>query len=229
MKVPPHFPGFLIVIEGIDGVGKTTQADLLQKRLEERKFAVLRSKEPTTGKWGQMLRDSAITGRLSLREEVEAFMNDRREHVETKIMPALRNGNIVILDRYYFSTAAYQGARGLDPQELVRRNEEFAPEPDLLVLLDMEVDGGLDRVRSRGSQTDEFEKTDALRRAREIFLGISKPYLLKIDARRDQKDIAAEIAREFAVRYQACAAAASAVLKDELREALQEFGTARAE
>jgi dTMP kinase len=225
MKVPPYFPGFLIVIEGIDGVGKTTQADLLQKRLEERNVAVLRSKEPTTGKWGRMLRESAITGRLSLPEEVEAFMNDRREHVETKIMPALRSGKIVILDRYYFSTAAYQGARGLDPQELIRRNEEFAPEPDLLVLLDLEVDGGLDRVRSRGSQTDEFEQTDALRRAREIFLGISKPYLLKIDARRSADAIALDIVCELSRRYLACAVQSGTVLKSELRETFQLFAS----
>ncbi|HTD67074.1 MAG TPA: dTMP kinase, partial [Candidatus Limnocylindria bacterium] len=132
MNVAPYFPGFLIAIEGIDGAGKTTQARLLQERLAARQLATIGTKEPTNGPWGRVLRESAQTGRLSIEDEVETFIKDRREHVADKIMPALRDGTIVIVDRYYFSTAAYQGARGLDPQELMRRNEEFAPQPDLL-------------------------------------------------------------------------------------------------
>src|SRR5687767_13434664 len=193
MNLAPYFPGFLIAIEGIDGTGKTTQAHFLQERLQARKLAVMRTKEPTTGHWGQILRDSALTGRLSIDEEVETFIKDRRDHVDTKIMPALRDGMIVIVDRYYFSTAAYQGARGLDPQELIRRNEAFAPEPDLLVLLDLDVTHGLERVRTRGDRANHFEQTDTLRRAREIFLSIEKPYLYKIDADRDEKEICTDI------------------------------------
>src|SRR5271168_4347864 len=104
-----HFPGFLIAIEGIDGTGKTTQAHHVQELLQSRKLVVIRTKEPTTGHWGQVLRDSALTGRLSLEEEVETFIKDRKEHVETKINPALKDGHIVIADRYYFSSMAYQG------------------------------------------------------------------------------------------------------------------------
>ena len=228
MKFPPYFPGFLVVIEGIDGAGKTTQADRLQERLQARNFRVLRTKEPTTGKWGQLLRDSAVTGRLSIEEEVETFIKDRREHVETKIMPALRQGMIVIIDRYYFSTAAYQGARGLDPQELIRRNEEFAPEPDLLVLLDADVTDGLDRVRTRGDRANLFEQTDTLRRAREIFLSISKPYLVKVDARRDPAAISADILREFSIRYRASAVQSGTDLDEELSETLRLFNAATA-
>ena len=69
-----HLPGFLIAIEGIDGAGKTTQAHFVQERLAARKLAVIRTKEPTTGQWGQVLRDSALTGRLSLEEEIETFI-----------------------------------------------------------------------------------------------------------------------------------------------------------
>ena len=67
-------PGFLIAIEGIDGAGKTTQAHFVQERLQSRQLPVIRTKEPTMGHWGQTLRDSALTGRLSLDEEVEAFL-----------------------------------------------------------------------------------------------------------------------------------------------------------
>ena len=195
MKVSPPYPGFFAVFEGIDGAGKSTQARRLGERLTARGERVVLSREPTMGRWGKQLRESAQTGRRSIEEELELFLKDRREHVNELILPRLREGCVVIVDRYYFSTAAYQGARGLDPQELIRRNEEFAPEPDLLVLFDLPVEDGLGRVRARGDQADHFEQVEALRRVREIFLSIQKPYLVKVDARREPDAIAEEILR----------------------------------
>ncbi|HEY1173038.1 MAG TPA: dTMP kinase [Verrucomicrobiae bacterium] len=182
MTLPPNHSGLLIAFEGIDGAGKTTQANRLQSYLNSKGIQVLLTKEPTNGKWGQVLRDSAVTGRLSLQEEVETFIKDRKEHVETKLLPALEKGFVVIVDRYYFSTAAYQGARGLDPAELIEKNEFFAPEPDLLILLDVDTRIGLGRIKSRGDTANHFEKAETLDRAREIFLGLKKPYLLRLDA-----------------------------------------------
>jgi dTMP kinase len=201
MSRASHFPGFLIAIEGIDGAGKTTQAHFVQDALMTRGLKVMRTKEPTQGQWGQVLRDSALTGRLSIDEEVETFIKDRQEHVETLIIPELRQGTIVIVDRYYFSSMAYQGARGIDPEWIRRRNEQFAPEPDLLVLLDLDVDKGLERIHTRGDRANLFEQTDALKKAREIFLGIDKPYLCKLDAAQDPKDICREIVKQFSRRY----------------------------
>jgi dTMP kinase len=201
MKVVPYFPGFLIAIEGIDGAGKTTRAKVLQESLSKRGFRAVYTREPTNGKWGTLLRNSAETGRLSIEEELELFLKDRREHVNEFILPHLRDGFVVIVDRYYFSTAAYQGARGLDPQELLRQNEEFAPEPDLLVLMDLDVDQGLGRVRTRGDRANLFEQTESLRRAREIFLSLQKPYLLKIDAAKEPEEILERILAGFVVRY----------------------------
>jgi dTMP kinase len=94
--------GFLVAIEGIDGSGKTTQTQLLAKFCKENRLAHAMSKEPTKGKYGSKIRDSAIRGRLSVAEEIEILDNDRREHVETVIAPALGAEKIVILDRYYF-------------------------------------------------------------------------------------------------------------------------------
>jgi len=69
-----HFPGFLIAIEGIDGAGKTTQAYYVQEALQARKLCVLRTKEPMTGTWGQVLRDSALTGfSLNIRKAVKTW------------------------------------------------------------------------------------------------------------------------------------------------------------
>jgi dTMP kinase len=200
-KILHPFPGFLIAIEGIDGCGKTTQAHHVQAALSERKLTVLRTKEPTTGQWGQVLRDSALTGRLSLEDEVETFIKDRKEHVETKIIPALKDGHIVIADRYYFSSMAYQGARGIDPEEIMRRNEQFAPEPDLLVILDIDPKTGLKRIKTRGDRANHFEKTGTLKKAREIFLGIKKPYLFRVDATQQPEEIRDLIVRQFSALY----------------------------
>jgi dTMP kinase len=151
-------PGLFIVIEGIDGTGKSTQASRLGEWFEKQGREVVLSREPTDGPWGRKLRESAATGRLSPQDELEYFLNDRRQHVEEKIKPALAAGKVVILDRYYFSTMAYQGARGFDPAEIRRMNEEFAPVPDLLLILDLDVDAAHGRIGHRGDSANEFEK-----------------------------------------------------------------------
>jgi dTMP kinase len=221
MNARAHYPGFLLVIEGIDGAGKSTAAQSIQEHLQSRGFNVVRTKEPTNGQWGKILRDSATTGRLSIEEEVETFIKDRREHVDTLIMPALRAGDVVIIDRYYFSTAAYQGARGLDPAELIRRNEQFAPEPDLLVLLDLEVTDGLTRIRTRGDAANHFEQTENLKRVRDIFLGIQKPYLVKLDARQNPQQLRDAVLREFVNHYEARIRAGEVQPTEKLTRALE--------
>lgn len=162
----------LIVIEGIDGTGKSTQVRLLADWLKSQGREVIASFEPTNGPWGRKLRESAATGRLSPEEELDYFLRDRQEHVTGLIAPALAEGKYVILDRYYFSTMAYQGLRGFDPQEIRERNEAFAPVPDRLLILDLEVDGALARIGARGDVANEFEKRDALTKIRETFLSL---------------------------------------------------------
>ncbi|MGD0814535.1 MAG: dTMP kinase [Verrucomicrobiota bacterium] len=219
-----HFPGFLIAIEGIDGAGKTTQAHFVQCALQARKLAVTRTKEPTTGHWGQVLRDSALTGRLTLEEEVEHFIKDRRDHVETTINPELAEGHIVIVDRYYFSNMAYQGARGMDPEEIMNRNELFAPEPDLLVVLDIEPKLGLERIKTRGDRVTHFEKTNTLKKAREIFLGIKKPYLYRLDARQEPEVLKDLIVRQFSAIYAENIARSNSSQHEKLNATLSLFG-----
>lgn len=152
--------GQLIVIEGIDGTGKSTQATMLAEALRKSHEEVVQSFEPTNGPWGKKLRESATTGRLSIEDELDYFIRDRREHVENVIVPVMQRGGIVILDRYYFSTMAYQGARGLDPLKIREQNEQFAPKPDILIILDLDVDTALQRIGVRDGQTNEFEKRE---------------------------------------------------------------------
>ena len=180
--------GAFLVFEGIDGAGKSTQVRLAAEALERRGLEVVVTREPTDGPWGRLLRDSARGQRLSLEEELQAFLEDRREHVERLIRPALKEGKVVISDRYYLSTVAYQGARGYDPEELLRMNEAFAPPPDLAVVLDLTPEVGMDRIRQRGARTS-FEDLESLGRCREIYRQIERAWILRIDGARPAEEI----------------------------------------
>lgn len=191
--------GLLIVIEGIDGTGKSTQAQRLGAWLNHQGREVVLSREPTDGPWGKKLRESAAAGRLAPADELEYFLNDRREHVAEKIAPALAAGQVVILDRYYFSTMAYQGARGFDPAEIRRLNEQFAPLPDLLLILDLDVDAAHTRIGVRGDTANEFEQRESLQRCREIFLSLQdEPFTRVIDSNGSLDDVAARIRQAVA-------------------------------
>ncbi|HET6409726.1 MAG TPA: dTMP kinase [Chthoniobacteraceae bacterium] len=184
--------GFLLVIEGIDGAGKST----LQRRLSDwcrtQGRTVITSREPTDGPHGRALRESARTGRLSPEAELELFLKDRHEHVTNVIAPALARGEIVILDRYYLSTAAYQGARGINPEQILAANEAFAPPPDLVLLLDLDPSSGHDRIGSRGGAPDGFEGAAYLADVRRIFLGFDRPYIRRINASRTANEVGEE-------------------------------------
>lgn len=173
--------GLLIAIEGIDGAGKTTLAQALRAELARTGAPVSLSKEPTAGKWGMQMRDSAAHGRLSPDEELRLLLLDRKEHVAELIAPTLRRGEIVILDRYFPSNVAYQGAAGLDVNGLLAANE-FAPRADLMLLLDIAPAVGLERIRARGDKPNHFETPGNLSRCREIFLSMALPGTITLDA-----------------------------------------------
>jgi dTMP kinase len=171
------FPGgLLIAVEGIDGAGKTSVAALLAQYCGERGIACVISKEPTGLKWGRELRRSAQLGRLTLEQELDLFRRDREMHVAGTIRPALDQRHVVIVDRYYWSTAAYQGARGADPDKIIADHESFAPRPDVVLLLDVSVEAGLERIRRRGDLPNDFETAAALGAARGIFLRLAEKF-----------------------------------------------------
>jgi dTMP kinase len=99
---------------------------------------------------------------------------------------------VVLVDRYYFSSMAYQGARGLDPAVIRAENERVAPRPDLLVILEIEPAAGVARVNARG-KGNLFEREDDLRRAAAIFATITDPAPLRLDATRPEGELTKEI------------------------------------
>lgn len=158
----PH-PGPLIVIEGIDGAGTTTQSEKLVQWLGSAGIPALLTREPTGGPIGVTLRHH-LGRRLDLGPEAEAlaFAADRMHHVSSEIVPALARGLTVVADRYYLSSLAYQ-ALACD-LAWVREINRFAVRPDLTVFLTVPVDVGAARFSTRASRERFEEDSDQLRR-----------------------------------------------------------------
>ena len=174
--------GHLITIEGIDGTGKTTQVQLLREWLEKHGIPAVALKEPTQGRHGQEIGRRAATGNMDTDTELRLFMEDRKEDVEKNIRPALEAGKVVLMDRYYLSNMAYQGARGLDPERIREENEKFSPVPDLIIVLDLDPHKSMARVNTRKHVVGHFENEAYLEKVREIFLAIGKrPNAVVID------------------------------------------------
>ena len=165
--------GKFIVFEGIDGSGKSTHAVLLKERLEKEGYRVYLTREPTDGEAGALLR-RLLTGKADLPEQAIAglFMTDRIDHIlnaKTGILHHLEEGEIVICDRYYFSSFAYNGSYA--PMEWVIELNRLAMDtlrPDLTLFLDIKPESFLSRIEDRGS-TERYENVDVLSKVRENY------------------------------------------------------------
>jgi dTMP kinase len=186
--------GLLIVFEGIDGCGKSTQAEILSKKLQRKGIAVLTLREPSSGNWGTKIRELAREkGSISAKKELELFLKDRKENISQNILPALKSGKIVILDRYYYSTLAYQGAKGIPLEEIRARHRNFLVKPDICFLLDIPVSLGLRRIKDRPVIYHLFEDRDYLKKVRKIFLALNDPEIVIIDGRQPVRKISQKI------------------------------------
>ena len=188
--------GLLIAFEGIDGTGKSTQIRLLADYLRAKGFEVIETREPTDGPYGRKIRHLYVNRQSSTPEqELELFVQDRRQHVDKVIAPALAEGKIVLTDRYYFSTAAYQGAAGMDPKAIFAANA-FAPKPDLVVLLVMDPEESVHRIEQlRGEQLNDFEQVEQLRKVAELFASFSDDCILRVNAAMPIEQVQREIQR----------------------------------
>ncbi len=177
--------GVLVALEGVDGCGKTTQARLLAEALAARGWEVVLTREPTDGPTGSRLR-AYLQGPvrdLSPDEELQLFMADRREHVDRLLKPALAAGRIVITDRYYYSSVAYQGALGLDPARILAEHEAFAPPPDLVVILDLPVSQALARIAHKRREAPQLSELPAyLEQVAGIYASLQGPAIRHVAA-----------------------------------------------
>ena len=187
--------GTLIVFEGIDGCGKSTQLRRAAESLTDRGLDIVVTREPTEGRWGRRIREMARSGDGVAPEiELEWFFEDRREHMREIVEPALAAGHIVLSDRSYISTVAYQGARGLDPTKILTESEAEFARPDLILLFELSAKEGLARVHERGGEGEPvFENLDFLERVAAVFETLEIDGLQRIDASRSENEIAVQV------------------------------------
>ena len=173
--------GLFVTFEGGDASGKTTQIGLLADWLKAQGRTVLVTREPGGSDLGNELRDIVLhrRGFIAPRAEALIYAADRAHHIHEVVRPALKRGEVVLQDRYFDSSVAYQGAgRVLDPAE-VKDVSLWATEglmPDVTVLLDVPADVGLKRQASEERAYDrlEAEALDFHERVRESYLAIAK-------------------------------------------------------
>jgi dTMP kinase len=180
--------GVFICIEGLDGCGKTTQAKLLAKKLRQSNSAVYTA-EPSSGKIGTYIRECCLYGEKRLSTVVEAllFAADRIEHVETEVIPALKQGKLVISDRYVYSSLAYQGAAGLS-LEWIEKVNEHALKPDLAIFIDVDPKIVMRRLKPKKSVMENME---TLQKVRDVYLKfVAKGELIRLDGNRAKAEVA---------------------------------------
>jgi len=184
----------LIAFEGIDGSGKTTQAKKLYDYLKQRGYEVSLYREPGGTKVGETLREILLKEDLDERTELLLFEASRSKLVEEKIIPELREGKVVILDRFTLSTIAYQGyGRGLEVN-FIKELNEFATrgvKPDVILILDVPVEVALKRLKEK----NRFEDKDFLEKVRRGFLELAKEErnAVIIEAVRGEEEVFEEV------------------------------------
>ncbi len=171
--------GFFLTIEGIEGSGKSTLTEGIIEFLKTKGFNVVYSREPGGTKVGESVRNILLAdgNEMDPMTEVFLFLAARRENVRKNILPALRDGKVVVCDRYTDSTIAYQGyGRGL-PIKLLRRLNKLATygiKPDLTLVIDIDPEKGLKRISGKELDRIERENIDFHRRVRDGYRKIAR-------------------------------------------------------
>jgi len=186
--------GAFIVFEGIDGSGKSSCMEAIASILEKR-TEVIRTAEPTKGEIGMLLRSSPD---LTAEAEARLFVADRALHTN-EIKEWVADGNVVLCDRYYASTVAYQSAdldgRSADADWLMEINDKVITGPDLTILFDIDPEKGMERVESRGAKS-KFERLAYLKEVRNNYLRIAKERgFAVIDASRPKEEVLEDVLR----------------------------------
>lgn len=185
--------GKLIVIEGIDGSGKSTCAKNLAEKLNSINIKTIYTFEPTHSHYGAKLREGMLSEDLDAEEELLLFVKDRKEHIEYMIKPALEEGYFIILDRYFYSSIAYQGAKGIDINRIINMHKDFIIKPDIVFIFHLPIDIALNRIISKRGIADRFENETYLKKVDKIFHSFNEPFIYHIDTDKDIKIINDEL------------------------------------
>ena len=179
--------GYFISFEGVDGSGKSTQIQKLADFLRSLGFDIVVTREPGGSIGGEEIRKLLLQGdvdRWSAETEILLFTAARRDHLERIILPAMKNGQIVICDRFTDSTRMYQGMRGPKLKKFVDMldKEVIGHDPDLTILIDIDPEIGLRRAKSRETVEERFEDfgLELQKKMRKGFLDLSKRFSNRI-------------------------------------------------
>lgn len=194
-----------ITIEGVEGSGKSSSTNDVVNRLRKEGYDIITTREPGGTPIAEKIRDIILdvnNTNLDPRAEALLYAASRRQHLIEKVWPALKQGKIVICDRFIDSSLAYQGgARNLGIENITNINM-FATEntwPDLTLLFDIDPKLGLDRIRkNQGREVNrlDLEKIEFHKKVRETFLNLAKKYhdrYVIIDASKSQKEVEEEV------------------------------------
>jgi dTMP kinase len=190
MVIAKRFEGKLIAVEGIDGAGKTAITRHIYGFLTNHGYRCALFKEPSDSVYGKIIRNLNVP--IDPEVELMLFLKDREMDVKERILPALRKGLIVIMDRYYYSNIAYQSARGLNADRIRKLNEKIAPKPDLVILLDLDPSKALERIKNR-KKLSIFEEKDFLERVRQKFREIADERTVIVNAERELEIVKKEV------------------------------------
>lgn len=197
MKVS-KFPGFFVDIEGLDGCGASTQVALLAVRLRKEKIPAFITKEPTAGPVGDLVR-SALRGglRLSPASFQLLFAADRGEHLDNDIIPRLKKGQMVVTDRYAWSSVAF-GSVDLSREWLFELNRDFIL-PDLTIFIEVPPAVCLARLRKERGGLELVESESRLGYVWSTYHFLSAKYwwanIVMIDGNRPREEVHREIFR----------------------------------
>lgn len=188
--------GVFIVIEGVDGSGKSTVCRRAEEALSSRGVRTVVTAEPTREGIGAFIR-SGSAGRISQRTEALLFVADRNDHTE-RISREVDGGAAVICDRYFASTVAYQSAKldgdSSDRDWLIQINSDFTDRADVTILLDIDPREGLSRVDSRGEDISKFENLAFLEQVRENYLRLAEEFGFRVvDASRGEDEVFSDV------------------------------------
>jgi len=182
-----------IVFEGIDGSGKSTQCSLLYNFIKSCNVPVKHLVEPTSGGYGQQIRKMLQSeSPAAVDEQIRLFIEDRQQDYELNIKPCMDNGITIVMDRYFYSNAAYQGSSGISPAEIIKKNSDRGfPAPDRIYFIDIHPDEAMKRITARNGsgKTELFEKKSFLEGVRKNFLSMIDDRFLKIDGNQSQDKI----------------------------------------
>jgi dTMP kinase len=183
--------GVFIVIEGLDGSGKTTQAKILVEKLQKSYSSVFTT-EPSNGKTGTYIRNSCLYEQTRLPTEAEAllFAADRIEHCKNEVKPALDAGKIVVCDRYIYSSLAYQGSADLS-LDWIKTINARALQPDFCVFIDVAPEKVIERLQRKKSVMETLETQQ---KVREVYLKfVEKGELVRVDGDKPIEAVSEEL------------------------------------